>query len=312
MSSTTIVQASHDVPAPARGTQDEHIARTRHSVIVARRFFRQPSAVVGTVILLALIVVAVVGPRVSKWSSGDPDFLALTAPPSSEHWFGTDPGGADIFVAVCHGLGRSLLIGVISSVLMTIIAALAGTAIAYFEGWFETVGMWLLDMLLVIPSFLLIAMLVRTASGTTGWIWLTIGLTAFGWIGYARILRTLALSLRERDFVRAAKYMGVRPIRIIVRHLVPNLGSVLVINTVLGVVGAVNSETALSYLGLGIQPPDVSLGTILQTGSGTILTAPWILIAPSVFLVLLTFSMQLIGDGLRDALDPSSRAGGKP
>ena len=126
---------------------------------------------------------------------------------------------------------------------------------AFFEGWFERVGMWLLDMLLVVPSFLLIAMIVRAANATTGWIWLIIGLTAFGWVGYARIIRTLTLSLRERDYVKAARFMGVGSFKIIVRHLMPNLASMIIINTVLGVVGAVNSETALSYLGLGVKRP---------------------------------------------------------
>lgn len=105
--------------------------------------------------------------------------------------------------------------------------------------------------------------------------------------------------------------MGVSSFKIILRHLIPNLGSVLIINTVLGVVGAVNSETALSYLGLGIKAPDVSLGSILQTGASTTMTAPWLLIFPSIALILLTFSMQLIGDGLRDAMDPNSRASGE-
>lgn len=171
--------------------------------------------------------------------------------------------------------------------------------------------MWLLDMLLVVPSFLLIALIVGAATGGSDWLWLAFGLTAFGWVGYARTLRTLTLSLRDRDYVKAAKYMGVPSFTIILRHLVPNVGSVLVINTVLGVIGAVNSETALSFLGLGIKAPDTSLGTLLNAGQSVIETAPWVLLFPSAILIILTFSVQLIGDGLRDAIDPYSRAGGK-
>ena len=118
------------------------------------------------------------------------------------------------------------------------------------------------------------------------------------------------INLRERDYVKAARFMGVGSFKIIVRHLMPNLASMIIINTVLGVVGAVNSETALSYLGLGVKAPDVSLGSILQSGAVSMQTAPWLLVFPSIALVLLTFSMQLIGDGLRDALDPNSRASG--
>lgn len=119
------------------------------------------------------------------------------------------------------------------------------------------------------------------------------------------------MSLRELDYVKAAKFMGVGSFNIIVRHLIPNLGSVLVINTVLGVVSAVNQETSLSFLGLGIKAPDTSLGTLLNEGQGLSLTAPWVLIIPALILIALTFSVQLIGDGIRDAIDPYSRSVGK-
>ena len=148
--------------------------------------------------------------------------------PNSVHWFGTDGGGFDLFASVVHGLGRSLTIGIIYAIATTIIAAIIGTAIAYSRGIVEKVGMWFLDMLLVIPSFLLVAMIVRSSSGATGWVVLIVGLAAFGWIGYARTLRTVALSLRERDYVRAARYMGVSPFKTILRHLIPNLGSILI------------------------------------------------------------------------------------
>jgi peptide/nickel transport system permease protein len=294
-----------------RGDTPERLRRTGRFALIARRFARRPSAVVGVVLLLLLVGFAFLGPRIAPWGYDEPDFLALAAPPGGEHWLGTTPGGSDVFALIARGLGRSLAIGILSSVAITVIAAIVGTAVAFFEGWFERVGMWVLDMLLVVPSFLLIAMIVRSSSGSSGWLWLTLGITAFGWVGYARVLRTLTLSLRELEYVHAARYMGVRPFTIIRRHLIPNLGSVLIIQTVLGVVTAVNSETALSFLGLGIKAPDTSLGTILQGGQSVVLTAPWVLIAPSVVLILLTFSVQLIGDGLRDAIDPHSRSGGK-
>ena len=274
-------------------------------------FFRRPSAVVGLVLLVFLILLALFGSKISKWGYDEPDFTALATPPSAEHWLGTTPGGSDMYAMVVRGLGRSLSIGIVSSISITIIAALVGTAISYFEGWFEQVGMWVLDMLLIVPSFLLIALIVSSATGGNDWLWLAFGMTSFGWIGYARTLRTLTLSLRERDYVRAAKFEGVSSFRIIVRHLVPNLGSVLIINTVLGVIGAINGETALSFLGLGIKAPDTSLGTLLNVGQSSVMTSPWVLLVPSAVLVILTFSVQLIGDGLRDAIDPYSRSVGK-
>lgn len=285
--------------------------RTGKMTLYARRFFRRPSAVVGLGILLVLIVIALFGSKLAKWSYDEPDFAALGAPPSAEHWFGTTVGGSDMYAMVVRGLGRSLSIGIVSSITITIIAALIGTAISFFEGWVERIGMWLLDMLLIVPSFLLIALIISASSGGNDWLWLAFGLTSFGWIGYARTLRTLTLSLREREYVRAAKFEGVSSFKIIVRHLIPNLGSVLIINTVLGVIGAINGETALSFLGLGIKAPDTSLGTLLNAGQSCVLTSPWVLLVPSAVLVLLTFSVQLIGDGLRDAIDPYSKSAGK-
>ena len=258
-----------------------------------------------------MVLFAIFGSKISKYKYDEPDFTALATPPSADHWLGTTPGGSDMYAMVVRGLGRSLSIGIVSSITITVIAALVGTAISYFEGWFEQVGMWILDMLLIVPSFLLIALIISASTGGSDWLWLAFGLTAFGWIGYARTLRTLTLSLREREYVRAAKFAGVSSFVIIVRHLVPNLGSVLIINTVLGVIGAINGETALSFLGLGIKAPDTSLGTLLNAGQSVVQTSPWVLLVPSAVLVLLTFSVQLIGDGLRDAIDPYSKSVGK-
>ncbi|MEF2736262.1 MAG: ABC transporter permease [Bifidobacterium choerinum] len=293
------------------GELEPELKRTGRLTLYGKRFLRRPSAVFGLILFLVLLFFAAFGSRFSKWDYQTLDFASLGVAPNSEHWLGTTSGGSDLYAMVVRGLGRSMSIGILSSVATTVIAAIVGTSIAFFEGWFERVGMWVLDMLLVIPSFLLIAMIVRSASGGSSWLWLTIGLTAFGWIGYARVLRTLTMSLRELDYVKAAKFMGVGSIRIILRHLVPNLGSVLIINTVLGVVGAIGSETSLSFLGLGIKAPDTSLGTLLNEGQSVIMTAPWVMVFPALVLIALTFSMQLIGDGLRDAIDPYSRSAGK-
>ena len=295
----------------SQGGDAQDLKRTGRMTLYVRRFMRRPSAVFGLVVLCILILFALFGAMVCPWKYDEPDFTALAAAPSADHWLGTTIGGSDMYAMIVRGLGRSLLVGIISSTLIMIISAVLGTAIAFFEGVVEKVGMWILDMLLTIPSFLLVAMIVRSSSGTSGWLWLTIGITAFGWIGYARVIRTLTMSLRELDYIRAAKFMGVGSFRIILRHLVPNLGSVLIINTLLGVVSAVNQETALSFLGLGIKAPDTSLGTLLMNGQSSVLTAPWILLFPSAVLILLTFSVQLIGDGLRDAIDPYSRSAGK-
>lgn len=295
------------------GQQEQRAAlqRVPKTTLIARRFRRNKAAVAGLAIFALLSLLAIAGPFMVPWSYDDLDFQAMRQPPSAAHWLGTDMVGADMFALSVRGLGRSLLIGLIASIGITIIAAFVGTAIAYFEGWREKVGVWLVDMLLVIPTFFLLAIMVTGASGTNGWLWLTAALMLFGWVGYARVLRSIALSLREREYVAAARFMGVPSFTILRRHMIPNLGSILIIHTVLGVVYAVQAETGLSFLGFGIRPPDTSLGVLIRAGSGTLLTAPWMFLVPAGLLLALCFSMTMIGDGLRDALDPSSASSGR-
>ncbi len=304
-----LTNAQLELQADANGPSGE-VKRISYVQLILRRFFRQRGAVVGLVILAILILLSIFGPMLTSYSYETPDFAALNVPPGGDHLFGTDGGGFDLFACVVHGLGRSLTIGIVYSLITMVLAAVIGTAIAYMRGIGEKIGMWILETLMIIPSFLLVAIIVRASSGTEGWIMLVVGLSAFGWIGYARTLRTMALSLRERDYVKAAKYMGVSPFKVIVTHLIPNLGSILILDTVLGVIAGINSETAYSFLGLGIKAPDTSLGYLLSQGSSAMLVAPWVILIPSAVLILLCVSMQLIGDGLRDAIDPYSRAAG--
>jgi peptide/nickel transport system permease protein len=301
-------------PLPSSAIAQEQRAvlhRVPKRTLIVRRFYRNKPAVAGLAVFVLLALLAVAGPFIAPFDYDDPDFLALKQPPSAVHWLGTDVIGADMFALAVRGLGRSLMIGLIASLGITIIAAFVGTALAYFEGWREKVGVWIIDMLLVIPTFFLLAIMVTGASGTNGWLWLTAALTIFGWVGYARVLRSIALSLREREYIAAARFMGVRSLTILRRHMIPNLGSILIIHTVLGVVYAVQAETGLSFLGFGITPPDTSLGVLIRAGSGTLLTAPWMFMVPAALLLALCFSMTMIGDGLRDALDPSSASVGR-
>ncbi len=175
------------------------VRRVPKRTLIVRRFCRNTAAVIGLAIFTLLVLLAIVGPYVVPWKYDDLDFLAMKQPPSTAHWLGTDIVGADMFALCVRGLGRSLMIGLIASVGITIIAAFVGTAVAYFEGWREKVGVWIIDMMLVIPTFFLLAFMVKGASGTNGWLWLTAALTLFGWVGYARVLRSIALSLRERE-----------------------------------------------------------------------------------------------------------------
>ncbi len=287
-------------PVAARGT-----SRLK---LYTRRYFRNRKAVVGLGIFLLLVCLALFGQYLTPWAFDEPDFLNISTGPSAEHWFGTTDAGNDLFAQTAHGLGRSLIIAVTVSFFTTLIAAIVGAGAALYGGWTEKIVLTIIHFGLAIPTFLLIALLVADSGGD--WRMLIVVLIAFGWIYSARVIWSLSLSIREHDYVRAARYMGVSRPMIVVRHMVPNIGSLLIIYFVLGVVSTVNSETALSFLGLGVKLPDVSLGTLLSGGTSSMISSPWQFYFPAGVLTLLTVSMAFVADGLRDALDPNSKAGG--
>ncbi|MGW8483598.1 ABC transporter permease [Microbacterium sp. NPDC055903] len=278
--------------------------------LYTRRFMRNKPAVAGIFIFIALVLFAVIGPLVARYDHVELDFLNLGTPPSADHWFGTTPSGNDTFAQVAIGLQRSLMIAVTVSLGTTIISALVGTAAAYFGGWTEKISLAVIHFMMVIPSFLILSLLSNRSGGD----WRVIALIMIfvvGWYFPARVIWTTALSLREREYVHASRYMGVRGMTIVVRHLLPNIGSLLVINFTLGIVNAVMAETGLSFIGFGVKIPDVSLGSLIGSGANTITSAPWLFYFPAAALTLLTVSMALVADGLRDALDPTSAAGGR-
>ncbi|GAA1177982.1 ABC transporter permease [Pseudonocardia alaniniphila] len=298
-----------DRQPPTTGRSHQHRGgRLSRRRLYLRRFLRSKGAVAGLVILALLVLFALLGGLFTPYSYSDVDFAALTVPPSPDHIFGTNNAGNDTFAQAVHGLQRSLVIAVSVSLLTTIISAFVGAVAAYFGGRTERVVLGIVHFLLVVPSFLILALVSQKAGGD--WRVLIVVLTVFGWMYNARVVWALATSLREREYVLAARFMGVSRIRIVLRHLIPNIGSLLVVTFTIGVVATVQGETALSFIGFGVQPPDVSLGTMLNDGADTVSSAPWLFYVPAVLVTLLTVSMALIGDGLRDALDPTSRSGG--
>ncbi|REJ04700.1 ABC transporter permease [Microbacterium bovistercoris] len=277
--------------------------------LYTRRFMRNKPAVAGIIIFVLLVIMSIVGPLLSPYSVTDMDFLNLTSPPSADHWFGTNGSGNDNFTQTMVGLQRSLMIAVTVSIGTTVISAVVGTAAAYFGGWTERIILLIIHFMMVVPTFLLLS-IVSNDSGGVWWV-ISIVMIFIGWFFPARIIWTMALSLREREYVQAARYMGVGGMKVVLRHLVPNIGSLLVINFTLGIVGAVTLESGLSFIGFGVKIPDVSLGSLIGSGSGTITSAPWLFYFPALALTLLTVSMALVADGLRDAFDPTSSAGGR-
>ncbi|MFC7613207.1 ABC transporter permease [Actinokineospora soli] len=210
-----------------------------------------------------------------------------------------------MFAQVMRGLQKSLTIGLMVGVVSTGVAALVGALAGYFGGWVDRSLMWVVDLLLVLPSFLIIAVLSPAFKGES-WLLFVVLLAGFSWMITARIVRGMTLTLREREYVKAARFMGQTPMRIIAKHIVPNMASLLIIDATITIGAAVLSETGLSFFGFGVQPPDVSLGTLIATGTDSVLTYPWLFYIPAGFLVLFVLAVNLFGDGLRDALDPSS------
>jgi len=294
-----------EVIAPEReeGTE-EVVGRGR---LVLRRFLRRRLAVVGLIVLVGLFVLAFAGPHFTKWDYLDQDLENALQGPSMNHFFGTTQLGQDVFARTMKGLQKSLVIGLLTALFSTGTAAIVGATAGFFGGWVERILMWLVDLLLVLPSFLIIAILSPQFRGKT-WLLFVVLLAAFSWMITARIVRGLTLSLREREFVQAARFMGVPARKIIFRHLLPNMSSFLIIDATLNVGGAILAEGGLSYFGFGVQPPDVSLGTLIQEGTPAATTYPWLFLFAGLLLILAVLSVNVMGDGLRDALDPNSSA----
>ncbi|ABM15207.1 MULTISPECIES: ABC transporter permease [Mycolicibacterium] len=275
--------------------------------LVWRRFLRNRAAVLSLFVLAALFIGCYALPPLLPYSHTDLDYYALQQPPSTTHWFGTNALGQDLLAQTLRGMQKSMLIGVCVAFLSTAIAATVGAVAGYFGAWRSAALMWIVDLLLVVPSFLLIAIVTPRTRESGTILWLILLLSAFSWMISARIVRGMTMSLREREFVTAARYMGVSNRRIIVRHILPNVASILIIDTALNVGLAVLAETSLSFLGFGVQPPDVSLGTLIADGTRSVTTFPWVFLFPAGVLVLIVFCANLVGDGLRDALDPGVR-----
>jgi len=272
---TQVVQQTEGDQPPV----DETRIASRTGLLL-HRFLRRRLAMFGLGVLVLLFLLAFVGPYLTSWSYTDHDFDAFLQGPSTDHWFGTTQTGGDVYALTLRGMQKSLIIGLLVALFSTGMAALVGSFAGYFGGWVDRTLMWLVDLLLVLPAFL--------------------------WMVTARIVRGMTISLREREYVLAARYMGVPSHRIIFRHILPNISSLLIVDATINVSAAVISETGLSYFGFGVQPPDVSLGTLIADGTPAAVTYPWLFAFAAGLLVAIVLAVNLVGDGLRDALDPTS------
>ncbi|WP_338770532.1 ABC transporter permease [Nocardia vulneris] len=275
--------------------------------LVWRRFLRNKPAVVGGVILILLFIASFALPPLLKYDYQQLDYTALLKPPSAKHPFGTTQIGQDVLAQTLRGMQKSLVIGLCVAVISTVIAATAGATAGLLGGWTDRAIMWLVDLLLVVPSFIIVALFAPRTKGSGSILLLILLLSVFGWMISARIVRGLTLSLRDREFVRAARYMGAPTRTVIVSHILPNIASILIIDTTLAVGAAIMAETGLSFLGFGVQPPDVSLGSLIAAGTKSALTYPWLFLFAGGLLITIVLCANLVGDGLRDAFDPGAK-----
>ena len=272
--------------------------------LAGRRFLRHKAGVISAVVLLFIISLVVLGPVffVSRDAAFRPDPLAINQPPSLEHWFGTDQVGRNILARIIYGGRISLAIGLLAMVVSITVGSLLGSVSGYFGGIVDAIIMRFTDAMLSIPGIFLIIALAVFLGQTILTITLAIGL--LNWMSIARIMRALFLSLKEQDFVLAARCLGVQNVRIMWGHILPNAIAPVVVTATLVVGEAILTETAISYLGLGIQPPTPSWGNMLKNAQDLIWSVPWLAIFPGVMIFITILCINFMGDALRDALDP--------
>ena len=253
-------------------------------------------------LVLLLFFIAITAPLISPYDPGHIDTNILLQPPSEEHWLGTDELGRDVLSRMIYGSRISLMVGFIAVGIATVIGVFIGAISGYYGGKVDDVMMRFVDVMLTFPSFFLIlAVIAMVKNPNIYWVMGVIGIT--GWMGVARLVRAEFLSLRKRDFVAAAQSIGQSDFAIIFRHILPNAMAPVLVSATLGIAGAILTESALSFLGIGVQPPTPSWGSILTEGKNYIEFAWWLSVFPGLSILFTVLGYNLLGEGLRDALD---------
>lgn len=303
-----LIDDAADAPGGAAIDPLERIKSMSRTELLRRRFLRNPLAWIGMITFGVLVLAAIFAPMFYPVEPYALDLRAESNGPSAQHWFGLTNNGWDTFSRCMHGLRISLVVGIGTAILTSIIAIVIGTIAGYVSGkgrigaFVDSGLVNLINLFLVVPSLLLL-MLFGPRLQNASWLWLIPLLAIFAWMLTARVLRAMTQQLVRTEYVEAARFMGVNPVVNVVRHIIPNVASWIIIDTTLGVGAAILAETGLSFIGMGIQMPQVSLGTVLQNYE---LANPWTWVPAAMILALLVISINLMGEALRDALDPTS------
>jgi peptide/nickel transport system permease protein len=266
------------------------------------RLRRNKMAMAGLALVLGMFVVSLAAPWLAPYDPGQIDLKVVLMAPSADHPLGTDPLGRDVLSRIIYGARVSLKVGFVAVGLATLIGLIIGAMAGFYGGWVDFWLMRLVDLMLCFPSFFLILAVIAILEPSIWNIMVVIGLTS--WMGVARLVRAEFLSLREREFVVAAKALGASDMRLMMRHMLPNALAPVMVSATLGVAGAILTESALSFLGLGVQPPTPSWGNILTAGKDNIEIAWWLSLFPGLAILLTVMSYNLLGEGIREAIDP--------
>jgi peptide/nickel transport system permease protein len=270
-----------------------------------RRFRKNKLAIGGTIIIGALFVIAAFSHILSPYDPLDIDTKVILQPPSKSHPMGTDELGRDVFTRILWGARVSLLVGFVAVGIATAIGLVIGALAGYYGGQVDSTLMRFVDVMLCFPTFFLILAVIAFWEPSIWKIMLVIGITS--WMGVARLVRAEFLSLKERDYVQAARALGGRDLRIIFRHILPNSLAPVLVSATLGVSAAILTESALSFLGIGIQPPSPSWGNMLTAGKDNIEIAWWLSFFPGFAIFITVMGYNILGEGIRDAIDPRLR-----
>jgi peptide/nickel transport system permease protein len=272
--------------------------------LIRRRFFQHKLAVISLVVLILLIVVCFGAHWIAPYPRGKQDLLLGPVGPGKKHWFGTDILGKDQLTTLLYAGQVSLKIGLAVALISTVLGAIVGAVAGYYGKVWDQFLMRATDLFLVVPQIAVLAIALKKFGHTVNWI--IIILAALGWMYVARIVRGQVLSIKEKEFVEAARASGAGSARIIVRHILPNCIGPILVNATLAIAGAIITESTLSFLGFGIQIPDESWGHMLSSAEGNYSVNTHLLYFPGLFILLTVLCVNFLGDGLRDAFDPQS------
>jgi len=294
----------HEVPATTTEREFTVVRRSQTQMII-RRFLAHKLAVGSLVVFLVVVIISLVGGRF--WKYGYADITdQFSSPPSLAHPMGTDDIGHDSLAQVLRGSQKSVQVALMVAFLATAIGTVIGALAGYYRGWVDSALMRFTDLVLTIPSIAILAVLASTVASQAGnWFFIGLILALLQWTYIARVVRGTFLSLREKEFVEAARALGASDTRIMFRHLLPNATGSIIVNATVTVAIAILLETALSFLGLGIRPPDTSLGLLVSTGQQAATTRPWLFYFPGLVIIVIALTINFVGDGLRDAFDPT-------